>query len=63
MKAHKGDEYPDQVVSWEKPATKLKEVRDMKKTQIVSKWNDTCPAQREKKHSIEFEREVDEHLW
>ena len=39
--SHKGDEYPDQVVSRGKPATKLEEMRHKKDTQILSKWNDT----------------------
>ena len=39
--SHKGDEYPDQVVSRGKPATKLEEVKHKKETRILSKLNDT----------------------
>ena len=39
--SHKGDEYPDQVVSRGKPAAKLEEVKHKKETRILSKLNDT----------------------
>ena len=39
--SHKGDKYPDQVVSRGKPATKLEEVKHKKETRILSKLNDT----------------------